>query len=151
MKDLNSYIFKSNFKEALKLIKEGHGINERYGVGIRPIISAINSDNPESLKFVIEHGANVNIDNGNPLREAIDYSIDGMIQNNRSKPYPEALQMLEILLNNGADLEIENNEGKNPLDVIVRYSHNEESFERLKSFFRNLIPQIDKMIKRKEA
>ncbi len=147
MKELNSYIFESNFNEALKLIKAGNGINEKYGIGIRPIIAAINSDIPECLRFVIQNGADVNIDSGQPLHEVIDYCIDGMIQNNRSEPYPEALQMLQILLDNGADLQIENKNRKRPIDLITAYSHNQEIFERLKSIFRPLIPQIDELIK----
>lgn len=145
MKELNSYLFDSNLEEALKLIKKGKNINKKHG--IRPIIAAINSENPKCVKFVIEQGADVNIDYGNPLHEVIDYCIDGMIQNNRSKPHPETMKMLQILLDNGAELEIRNKEGKRPIDMITAYSSNEESFKKLKSFFRPLIPQIDELIK----
>lgn len=147
MKDLATYIYHSDLENALKLIENGADINEKYGIGIRPIISAINSDQPETLRFVIQHGANVNIDWGEPVREAIDYCIDGMIQNNREKPYPEALEMLKILLENRADLELRNEKGNRPIDVIHAYARNDQSLAKLKSFFRHLIPNIDELIK----
>ena len=129
------------------MIQNGKNINRKYGVGIRPISSAINSDDPKTLKFVIKHGADVNIDFGAPLHETIDYCIDGMIQNNRKEPYPESIEMLKILLNNGADIELKNEIGERPIDVITAYAHNAESLDRLKSFFRHLIPNIDELIK----
>lgn len=147
MKELNSYIFESDLTKALQLIQNGMDINGKYGVGIRPISSAINSNDPKTLEFVIEHGADVNIDFGDPLHKTIDYCIDGMIQNNRKEPYPESLEMLKILLDNGADIEFKNEKGERPIDVITAYAHNTESLDRLKSFFRHLIPNIDELIK----
>lgn len=148
MKELNSYIFESDINGALKLLVEGADINTKYGVGITPISSAINSDNPSTLKFVIDQGADVNIDQGAPLSETIDYCIDGMIQNNRDTPYPEALEMLEILLKNGADLELKDDNGERPIDVLTAYAQDDsEWLEQLKSFFRPFIPKIDELIK----
>ncbi len=147
MKELNSYIFASDLTNALRLIQNGMDINGKYGVGIRPISSAINSDNPKTLEFVIQLGADVNIDFGDPLHETIDYCIDGMIQNNRKEPYPESLEMLKILLDNGADIELINEKGERPIDVISAYAHDAESLNRLKSFFRPLISNIDELIK----
>jgi ankyrin repeat protein len=147
MTDLSSYIFSSDLRKASELLDSGLNINDKYGIGIRPIISAINSDNPETLRFVIQRGADVNIDNGSPLFEVIDYCIDGMIQNNKSEPYPETLEMLKILLDNGADVELRDESGERPIDVLKGYAHDEKSLERLKSFFRQLIPQIDSLLK----
>ncbi len=147
MKELNSYIFESDLTNALRLIQNGMDINGKHGVGIRPISSAINSDNPKTLEFVIKYGADVNVDFGDPLHEAIDLCIDGMIQNNRKEPCPESLEMLKILLDNGADIELKNEKGERPIDVITAYAHNAESLNRLKSFFRHLIPNIDELIK----
>jgi ankyrin repeat protein len=145
MNNLSSYIFESEIKSALKLLNNGTDINAEYGS--RPISAAINSDNPETLKFVIEHGADVNIDNGAPLHELIDYCIDGMIQNNKTKPYPEAMEMLSILLNNGANLELVNENGERPIDVISVYADGDKkTLFRLKSFFKSLIPHIDELI-----
>lgn len=148
MKDLSYYIFKSDIAKAFELIQSGADVNGKYGIGIRPIISAINSDNPEMLRFLISEGADINIDNGLPLHETIDFCIDGMIQDNRRKPYPEHLEMLRILLENGADLELKNKKNERPIDIIAQYAHSEKNFNRLKSYFRDLIPKIDELIKK---
>ena len=121
-------------------------INGKYEHWIRPIISAINADAPKTLEFVIEHGADVNFDQGGPLYEAIDCCIDGMIQNNRKKPYTQSLEMVNILLNNGADIESKNANGERPIDVTCSYAQNSDSHNRLKSFFRPLIPNIDELL-----
>ncbi len=149
MKDLNSYLFKSNFEKVAKLIQEGVDVNGKYGIGIRPIIAAINSDNPKMLSYIIAKGADVNIDNGLPLYETIDICIDGMIQDNRSEPHQVYLEMIKILLMNGAKLELKNERAERAIDLIVQYAYSEKSFDRLKSYFRPLIPEIDALIKRK--
>lgn len=149
MKDLNSYLFKSNFEKVAKLIQEGVDVNGKYGIGIRPIIAAINSDNPKMLSYIIAKGADVNIDNGLPLYETIDICIDGMIQDNRSEPHQVHLEMIKILLMNGAKLELKNERAERAIDLIVQYAYSEKSFDRLKSYFRPLIPEIDALIKRK--
>ena len=89
----------------------------------------------------------MNVDHGSPLFEIIDYCIDGMIQNNRAEPYRESLQMLDLLLQNGADVELKNERGERPIDRITRYASDEKSFELLKSFFRPYIPEIDTLLK----
>lgn len=149
MKDLNAYIFESNFEKVAELIKEGVDVNGKYGIGVRPIISAINSDNPKMLSYIIAQGADVNIDNGLPLYETIDICIDGMIQDNRREPHQGYLEMIKILLRNGAKLELKNERAERGIDLIVQYAYSEKSFDRLKSYFRPLIPEIDALIKRK--
>ncbi|WP_421750271.1 hypothetical protein [Croceimicrobium sp.] len=65
-KDLNSCIFRSDLSGALILIQAGADINGKNDRGIRPIYSALNSENPKNLKFLIEQGADINIDFGAP-------------------------------------------------------------------------------------
>lgn len=130
MKELNDYIFTSDLKQALELIEKGADINAKYGVGIRPISAAINSDEPDTLRFVIGHGADVNIDNGHPLFEAIDLCIDGMIQNGRAEPYPEAMEMFKILIENGADIGLKDEKGNGPLKLLLSYPEKDQTFFR---------------------
>ncbi|AXT63048.1 ankyrin repeat domain-containing protein [Aquimarina sp. AD10] len=148
MKELNAHIDESNLEIASRMIMNGADINEEYGIGIRPIIAAINSGNTSILKFVIENGADLNIDNGKPLREAIDIAIDSMIQDGLTKPPKNAMDVVKTLLDSGANFKLKNKESERPIDIISAYAHNNESFEQLKSFFRPLIPQIDELIKR---
>ena len=145
--NLSQYIFNSNISKATELLKNGADINAKYGeIEIKPIISAINSDNPATLEFVIKNGADVNIDNGNPLHEIIDYCFDGMSQEKRESPFPEHLKMVEILLKNGANLEILNSDGRRPIDVIKTYSPDEKTLAQNKCFFKHLIPNIDTLL-----
>ncbi len=82
-----------------------------------------------------------------PLRESIDICIDGMIQNTRNVPYPESLEMLEILLANGADPELKDENGERPIDLIPVYAGSPENLNKLKLIFRALIPNIDELLK----
>ena len=98
MKQLNDHIKETNFDKALELLEIGIDINEKYGIGIRPIIAAINSGNPKIVDFVVNNGADVNIDEGNPLNVAIDIAIDGMIQDEKPCPSKESMEIIRILI-----------------------------------------------------
>ena len=145
MKQLNDHIKETNFDKALELLEIGIDINEKYGIGIRPIIAAINSGNPKIVDFVVNYGANVNIDEGNPLNVAIDIAIDGMIQDEKSCPSKESMEIIKILIEHKADLELRDSNGKRPIDMITAYSQNESQLNLLKSFFRPIIPNVDKL------
>ncbi|MCA6361993.1 MAG: hypothetical protein IM638_03085 [Bacteroidetes bacterium] len=153
MEKLSDYLFHSNLTAAQKCLDSGDDINGDEET-IRPIIAAINSNNPEVLSFLIQHKADVNIDFGSPLSEAIDYCIDGMLQNNRDIFYPEALEMVRLLIAAGAKPDIQNENGKRPIDLLTRYSKNHSDnsidktyFEKLKLMFNDVIPDIDSYFK----
>ncbi|SDL25358.1 hypothetical protein SAMN05421823_10523 [Catalinimonas alkaloidigena] len=151
MSKLNTYIFASDLINAQRLLDAGVDINTKSNHNTYPIVAAIESAHPKNLEFVIINGADVNIDGGFPLAVAIDGCIDGMLQNRRSAPYPEALQMVGILLANGADLEIINDQHERPVDVIAAYATGSKHFfESLKTIFRPIIHDIDKLLVFKE-
>lgn len=111
--------------------------------------TAINSDDPEMLRSVILAGGDVNADLGDgwtPLHLAFDYAIDGMIQQNRDSPSPEAMLMIQILVSHGADPERRNQEGKRPLDSINTYAGSEQGFNSLVTIFRDVIPDLENKI-----
>lgn len=153
MENLSDYLFRGNLAAAQECLNRGDDINgdeER----IRPIIAAINSDKPEVLRFLIQNNVDVNIDFGSPLSEAIDYCIDGMLQNNRDKFNPEALEMVRLLIAAGAKPDIQNEMGKRPIDVLISYSKNYTDnsidstyLEELKLMFNDVIPDIDGYLK----
>ncbi|PZR24972.1 MAG: hypothetical protein DI535_20200 [Citrobacter freundii] len=149
MKTITDDIFSGDLNSARQWLVNGAEINSRHGVaGIYPIQSAINSSKPEVLQFVISNGADVNIENGLPLLEAIDLAIDGIIQNGLTWPDNTDLEMIRILLENGADPEIINSEGARPIDIIYRYAgQSVHSMEKLISFFRPLLPNSDTLLK----
>lgn len=146
MKTINSYIFHADFGKVQELLGRGTDVNGKYGIGIRPIIAAINSDSPKMVSLVLKHGADVNIDDGAPLRTIIDLSIDGMIQDELEAPFPAHLEILRILLENGADLEMKDENGSRPIDVIPAYGTNRKSLDRLKNYFRPIIPELDSLL-----
>lgn len=112
--------------------------------------TALNSENPSLLGAVISAGADINIDLGDgwtPMHHAMDIAIDGMIQNNLETPYPEAIEMIRMLIAHGANLEQKNREGKTPLDAINTYSGSEQNFDSLVTVFREVIPSLAQRIK----
>ncbi len=110
-----------------------------------PIISAINSDNPDVLQFIIDNGGDVNINFGQPLREMIDYCIDAIIQNGLNDFSQEHKVMLKILLDNNANLLIKNEEGKIPTDIIKDYAYG-ETLNFIVKLFHDFIPEIYKLV-----
>ena len=147
MDQLSDYIFKSDLITAKSLLDAGADINSKYGSGVYPIDAAINSDNPKNLKFVINHGADVNIEYGLPLSTALDYSMDGLIQDDRRKPYPETLEMITILIDHGADLSIKDLNGNRPIDILKAYAPKPKKLRELKEIFRPVINNIDELLK----
>lgn len=110
------------------------------------LLIALINDDPETLESVIKAGGDVNtaFDEGQtPLHILMDAAIDGMMQDNLVGPDPVTLEMIGILLRNGADLSGRNDAGETPLDLLNIYADSEEGFEHLKDVFRPLIADID--------
>ena len=103
------------------MIASGVDLNKTGSNGWTPLMMAIEGDQPKTLEVLLENGANPNkqteLDGFTPLHLAVDYAIDGMIQNNKSKPFPEPIECIRILLKYGADITIKDNSGKTPLDL----------------------------------
>jgi ankyrin repeat protein len=119
-------------------------MEDEYGNHI--LFSLIERDDPEELRLFMEAGADVHVEQDNgwtPLHLAFDYAIDGMIQNARDMPYPEALEKIRLLIAYGADLSCTDNEGHTALDAFNTYAASEAGFNRLKDMFRTVVPDID--------
>lgn len=143
MSVLNHCLFNGAIDTAKTLLENGFDINEKNY--IYPISAAIASENPKVVEFAINNGAIVNIDLGNgwtPLHEAIDAAIDGMIQNNEEAPTRDSLEIIALLIQNGADAERVNDQGKSPLDLFNVYCTSEERLNALKAMFKGYIPSI---------
>ena len=130
-------------------------INERqlfgqWQVPIYPIEFALLEHDPALLKKFLAAGADPNVDIGGGwtlLHEVSAYAIDSMIQNNRTAFYPELLEIIKILVENGGDLHKRNDKGKKPLDAINTYcSSNKEQFNRMVSLFQPAIPNVADLV-----
>jgi len=141
------HCFKGETDKVLDALDNGMNPDAKNSNGQTPLISAINGERAEVVGCLITWQADLNLDNWTPLHQLFDLAIDGMIQNNDSEVSPSLLKILKELLEFGADLNKINKEGKTPLDSINTYSTNEESFNRLKDCFRNVISDIDERIK----
>jgi ankyrin repeat protein len=130
-------------------------INERqlfgqWQVPIYPIEFALLDHNPTLLKRFLDAGADPNVDIGGGwtiLHKITAYAIDSMIQNNRNEFYPELLEIMKLLVENGGDLDKKNDKGKKPLDVIHAYSFNNKAeFDNMVSRFKPAIPHVDELV-----
>jgi ankyrin repeat protein len=130
-------------------------INERqlfgkWQVPVYPIEFALLEHNPAMLKKYLDAGADPNVDIGGGwtlLHEVSAYAIDSMIQNDRQEFYPELLEIIKLLVENGGDLHKKNDKGKKPLDVINSYTYdNKEHFDKMVSHFRPAIPNVDELV-----
>lgn len=130
-------------------------INERqlfgnWQVPIYPLEFALLEHDPTMLKKYLDAGANPNVDIGGGwtlLHKVCAYAIDSMIQNRRNEFYPELLEIMKLLVENGGDLHKKNDRDKKPLDVIHAYGFdNKENFDSMVSLFKPAIPNVDQLV-----
>jgi ankyrin repeat protein len=116
-------VFSGKLEKVQELIDSGVNLDQIGSNGLTPLIMAIEGDQPKILELLLEKGANPNkpskLDGFTPLHWAVDYAIDGMVQNDRSAPYPEPLECIRILLKYGADIKIKDYSGKTVLDFPI--------------------------------
>lgn len=112
-----------DFKQAEQLLKSHPKIDINYTFTGQPsLLSAINRLQVEQLKFLVEHGANIDIttpDYPTPLHNAISISLIGQnidcttpnTEIHKYKNYKTGLDILSYLLINGADFNIRSASG----------------------------------------
>lgn len=138
---LESYLFKSDLINAQKMIDEGANIDGEGNFLGRPILAAINSENLTTLYFLIEKGVDVNIDYGSPLSCALDNWLDNIFSVEMFDPYSDEREMVEILIKNGADIEIKNENGIGPLDTVYAYTKSLKDRAKLMSEYESIFPK----------
>jgi ankyrin repeat protein len=91
-------------------------INARDEIGWTPLLMASsgrNSKDGSVVRFLLEHGADINVQNQfgrTPLHEASHYGV---------------LEIVRLLLEHGADVEAKYNDGKTALQEAVERGHDE--------------------------
>lgn len=117
---LGKLVFSGKTEKVKEMINLGVDLDQISSNGMTLLILAIEGDQPQILELLLKNGANPNkkseIDGLTALHWAVDYAIDGMIQNNKRTSYLEPLACIRILLKYGAEKSIKNNLGKTVLD-----------------------------------
>jgi tankyrase len=103
-------------KQIVALLKRGADIHETDKNGVTPLHHAVRFRSPTAVRTLLEHGANVNQvcrrSGSTPLHRAVTQTgAPGTAGRQRA-----ALEIIEILLEAGADPSIKNKVGKKPED-----------------------------------
>ena len=113
-------IFLGEEDQVKKMLAQKIDLGSQLSNGMTFLISAVEGDQPNLVELLLKNDANPNqqatASGMTALHWAVEYAMDGMIQNNQKHPYPESLKCIELLLRNGADRNVKDNEGKIPLD-----------------------------------
>lgn len=84
---------------------------------------AVENERQQIVEILLENGAHINFQSRSgwtALHQAVDLSIDGTIQT-RGKLGEEPTEMIQYLLNKGAEVDIEDISGRSPLDIAMSY------------------------------
>lgn len=133
------------YKPARELIEQGVNING-FCNNMTPLLAALYGQDIELIELLIDCGANINTETDFVLYEAFDCLLTNMIEEGLDKPNLEELEIIKLLVDKGAEVDRRNEFGESPLDLINKYAVNIESFERIKSIFRPIIPDIDNKV-----
>ncbi|MBY0217774.1 ankyrin repeat domain-containing protein [Paenibacillus illinoisensis] len=102
-------------------LSTGRDLNLFEQSGWTLLMCAVEYENKEIMDILITNGANINYQcsgGWTALHQAVDLSIDGTIQTGGS-PGEEPVDILEYLLDCGADVPITDSKGSSPIDVAM--------------------------------
>ena len=147
--ELMNAVSKGDMKALEKLIKDDTDLNKQYD-NITPLNLAAARNDKEMVKFLVEKGADINLEDGygyTPLMKAIDYYNIGLAKNiidlkpdlnaicsatgdtpltylvNANK-YGGGADLCYYMIKNGADINKKNKEGNTPLMIAAEsYSY----------------------------
>lgn len=124
--DAMKYIYMRKYDTAKTLIESGIDVNKKER-GSYLMNVACHRGNPEMVRFLIEHGAHINVraeDGSTPLYWAAGGDQDG--------------RLVKLLLERGARVDAENAEGMTPFNkAIFRAIQKGDNFEVLEIFLDN--------------
>ena len=148
IKELLEMCYYGHIDQVKELIQGGVKLNSVGENGMTPLFAAVNGENYDIVNYLIDSGADVNFGDWTVLHETFDLIIDGMIQDNLDKPDESIIEILRLLIENGADPTKRSSEGKTPLDLIKTYSANINTYNKLVGIFRPIINNIDNLIEK---
>ncbi len=121
--ELLEQIYESNLNRIKELLGEGADINYIDKNMDSPLLMAISNNNYTLVKFLLENGANPNPDPDKvytlPLNLAIDVAVETTKNNiNETK---DSTDIIKLLLEFGANLNIKDRDGKNAYEFAKGY------------------------------
>lgn len=120
--------------KAIEQLQRVTNINYTDSFGKSLIHHAIESGNPQIVRTVAEHGADLNVPDGNgitPLQLVLSYKANEELQG-------QLLQMIQILLDKGADPMRPNENGQTSIDFLMSFANienNDDYIEHVKRLF----------------
>jgi hypothetical protein len=123
-----------NVKVVEVLLKHGANVNGKGVDGKTALMGAVNRRNFAMAEMLIKSGANVNAQDNNG-DSVLEYASNGSCSADGEK-------MVKYLLQNGANRDIRNNQGKTPLDNFNDWKHG--YCDRIKDVLKNYNPNESK-------
>ena len=112
---------RGNIDKIKSLLKKGINIDCRDSFGITPLMKACNEANAEVVEYLIERGADVNtVDyyGSSPIFYLLKFYIFS-----NGKVGEKRLNVLKILIKNGADLDHKNNAGYRFIHKVIQINN----------------------------
>lgn len=120
------YAAKGNVKGLDEKLKEGTAVNS-FEYNMTPLHRAANNGQYLAAKYLVEHGADVNILSQDdeqawtPLRYAIEASHDAQFWPNMDGK--RKLDVVKLLVDNGADIHVKDKYGRTYLHIVARQTY----------------------------
>ena len=104
------------------LLQQGAGMNIPDTTGRNALLVSVGSNQKEYIRLLASKGIDINSrdDDGNT---ALHYPLNNVLRDKRYLPYSK--EIVEVLLEEGADPHIKNKEGKSPADLAGESGENE--------------------------
>lgn len=128
-------IFNEKTEKAKRIIKANKEIELNFvnELNITPLICAIDASSPEIVELLLDNGANPNFATTNlslPLYHAIELAEEA--EDYKKSDDPKLLEIIELLVNYGANIHIANYNGKSAYQYAEsRYLPAKKIFDKL--------------------
>ncbi len=111
-------IYKNNLDNIKTLIKEGANVNETDEDRYTPLHIACQEGNLDIIKYLIKKGAKVNAKTNYGSTPLHIFCQEGIVNSNEVNE-ENITKYLDVFMNKGAIIDIEDNDGRTPLEFLI--------------------------------